>query len=474
MDDLPLELLSMIIEQLWEDSPDPPDRGPRLTHPKARTKDKLLINLRSIRLVCKSFRHAAANLFGETFFQVRWVSLSQSSLLDLIAVSETPQYARHVHSLRISAIDFDPQLDKQGEGMRMLAKAFKNFESSLKSILLSLKCSERSRDCQDEMRIIDTVRSALFRSNVQLSRLRIYTNRPGALALASPQLRNFHSVSMQNLTCLKLDFLNDTTVDAEIHETLSRGTVARFVIAMPQLQRLSIYFANEIWYRTPLKKLLGDTVITNLKSIRMCGFNCRESELTDFLLLHRHTLESLEFADFKLRNGKWRNIFKTIREEMSLEMLLFRRVWDREEVFSLSDEWFQGFTRVEFDVVDWDILATSREESDLDLEPVELGETGMFISFPEDLLYDADDADDEDVVNPIPYFAHELLHPGHPRCEGDDHSFEDGTMDSSTSSEVSGATGGKTEDPTTPDSSSVIALEEVEVRSAGLVEPSQR
>ncbi|KAF2472937.1 uncharacterized protein BDR25DRAFT_12700 [Lindgomyces ingoldianus] len=435
MDDLPLELLSMIVEELWEDSPDATGRGPRLTHPKTKSKDNLLINIRSVRLVCKAFRHAAANLFGETFFQVRWVSLSRKSLLDLAAISELPEYVRHIHTLRISTVKFDRELDNQGEALELLSKALAKLQPKLRSILFSLKCSQRSRDCQDEIKVIHIVRNALLHSEVQPARLRVYTNKPSALALPDPELQDAHMKNMESLRCLKLDFLNESTVDSEIHQNLTRGTIARYIAGMPQLQNVSIYFASEIWYRTPLNQILGKAVIKNLKSLRICGFNCRENEMMNFILRHRDTLRSLEIADFKLRNGLWRNIFTAIREKTYVEKLVFRRVWDKQEVFSLSDESFQGFTRSEIELVDWDKIATQREDSDLDLEPVELGETGMFISFPEDLLYDPEDiGDDEDVVNPIPYFAHELLHPGISGQTGEHEGSEDGTTESTETS----------------------------------------
>lgn len=436
MDSLPLELLSMIVDELWDDPPYGPDRGPRLTHPKTKSKDRLLINLRSVRLVCKAFAHAAAGLFGETYFQVRWVSLSQTSLSDLLALSQLPQYARHVHTLRIDALKLDHQLDESGETMVMLAKALTNMETTLRSILLSLKCSRKSEECIDERKVVDTVRSALLHSRVQPARLRVYTNRPKVFCLPNPKLHLAHSVNMQHLTCLKLDFLNATTVDPEIHQALSRGTIARFIGAIPQLQHLSVYFASEIWYRAPLRALLGEAPIERLKSLRICGFNSRETEMNDFLLRHKHTLQSLEIVDFKLRNGKWRNVFRTLCDETALETLHMRRVWDRDEVFLLSDTTFQTFTRAEFDVADWDKIASSREDGNLDLEPMELGETGTYITFPEDLLYDDEDVDDDDVVNPLPYFAHELLHPGHDMHAGSETTSAETASETSWSSQV--------------------------------------
>ncbi|ORY18547.1 hypothetical protein BCR34DRAFT_553810 [Clohesyomyces aquaticus] len=435
MNDLPLELLSMIVHELWEDSPGPSDRGPRLTHPKTKSKDNLLINLRSVRLVCKSFRHAATHLFGETFFQVRWVSLSRKSLSDLTAISELPQYARYLHTVRVSTVNFDHQLHDQGETVPLLSKALANFQPTLRSILFSLKCSERYKECQDEAKTVTTVRNALLHSEIQPCRLRIYTNKPSVLTLPNARLQDAHLKNMSSLRCLKLDFLNESIVDSEIHQNLAHGTIARYIAGMPQLENVSIYFAKEIWYRTPLGQILGTGVIKNLKSLRICGFNCREKELIDFLHRHRSTLVSLEIADFKLRNGQWVNVFEAISDKSSVEKLVFRRLWDKHEVFSHSDDSFQGFIREEIDTVNWSRIATLREESDLGLEPVELGETGTFISFPEDLLYDEENIeDDDDVVNPIPYFAHELLHPGISGRPEEDIRSEDGTTGSTTTS----------------------------------------
>ncbi|OCK84172.1 hypothetical protein K432DRAFT_414177 [Lepidopterella palustris CBS 459.81] len=410
MDKLPVELLSIIIEQLWEE---PPDRGPRLTHPRARSSDALLINLRSVRLVCKGFCKAASNIFGETYFQVRWVSMSRKSLLDLIEISESTKFGCHVHTLRISAVRFDKQLHDEGQSVLLLSKALKNLDGKLTSTMLSIKCSERTQGCQDEAKIMEAVTHALFRSKVQLSRLRIYTNKPSILTIPSDTLRTPHTRNMQHLRSLKLDFLNASTLDTETHQMLSQGSISRFLNTLPSLQSLSIFFASEIWYRTPLNKIFGSGTHKNLTTLRLCGFNAREAELSNFLIRHHEKLRSLELADFKLRNGQWRSVFSTIRYRLSLERLWFRRIWDRLEAFSLSDESFQGYVRSDFDNVDWDSIASPRENSDLDLEPVQLGETGMFITFPEDLLYDPDDVDDDDNVNPIPYFAHELLHPGH-------------------------------------------------------------
>lgn len=422
----------MIIDHLWDDPPHSPARGPRLTHPKARSKDRLLVNLRSVRLVCKAFAHAAANLFGETYFPVRWVSLSRNSLSDLLALSEHPQYARHVFTLRIDALNLDLQMHEEGKSMVMLAKALGNFEPTLTSILLSLKCSRKSEECTKETKVMDTVRSALLHARVQPARLRIYTNRPKVFCLPNVQLHLAHTVNMQHLTSLKLDFLNATTVDPEVHQALSRGTIARFISCIPHLQHLSIYFASEIWYRAPLRALLGHSPLSHLQSLRICGFNSREHELTDLLLRHQDSLQSLELADFKLRNGKWRNVFKAIREQASsaLDTLQLRRLWDRDEAFFLSDSTFESLTRAEFESMDWARVAAPREDAVLDLEPVELGETGTFITFPEDLLYDSDNVEGGDAVNPLPYFAHELLHPGHDGLVGVDGGEDDGASGS--------------------------------------------
>ncbi|KAF2713347.1 hypothetical protein K504DRAFT_461881 [Pleomassaria siparia CBS 279.74] len=468
MDDLPLELLSMIIDQLWQDSPDAPDRGPRLTLPKAKSKDELLINLRSIRLVCKTFRNAAAGLFGETFFQVRWVGLSRKSLEELVTVSRLPHYVRYIHCLRISAVGFDHELDRSGEAMRILATACKNLATNLNSILFSLKCDERSRDCQNETRTLDIVRAALFQSNVQPSRLRIYTNKPLALALSTPQLDAFHAMSMANLTCLKLDFLNSTAVDKETHQALSQGTIAAFIAGMPALKRLSIYFASEIWYRVPLRMVLGEGKWPHLNMLRLCGFSCRENELSSFLVRHACTLATLELSDFKLRAGQWRSVFKPIQSELALESFRIRRIWDRDQVFAPSASIFHNFTGPELKSAKWDELAVRREEDgDLDLEPVELGETGMFISFPEDLLYDSDHVDDEDNVNPIPGFVGELLHPGLPR--GDERGrerVEEESTSSSAGSEVSSVIGDRWNDGDTVVSLEISSVVEVEVADA--------
>ncbi|KAF2683973.1 hypothetical protein K458DRAFT_418294 [Lentithecium fluviatile CBS 122367] len=434
MDTLPLEILSMVMEQLWSDPTYSPSRGPRLTHPKAKSKDKLLTNLRSARLVCKAFCHAASSLFGEMYFQVIWVSLSHNSLSNLLALSGLPQFARHIHTLRIDAVKFDHGLHESGENMVMLAKALRNLETTLKSILLSLKCSRSSEDCLDETKVAGAVRNALLHSRVQPARLRVYTNRPEVFCLPNSQLHLAHAVNMQHLTCLKLDFLNATTVDPEIHQALSKGTIARFIDAIPQLQNLSIYFANDIWYRAPLNLLLGEGRIKSLKSIRLCGFNSRQNEMNDFMMRHKDTLQSLEIVDFKLRNGSWRDVFRVIHEQTNIETLQIRQVWDRDEVFLLSDSNHQVFARTELETVNWDSIATSRNDSNLDLEPMELGRTGTYVTFPEDLLYDEDDVEDDDLVNPLPYFAHELLHPGHHGSGGMYAGSDDGLSGSLTAS----------------------------------------
>ncbi|OCK99802.1 uncharacterized protein K441DRAFT_626830 [Cenococcum geophilum 1.58] len=409
MNGLPAELLVMIIDQLWED---PSDYGPSPSSSYTNPIDSLLINLRSVRLVCKGFREAASNIFEETYFQTRSVSLCRKSLLDLIKISESAKFSRHVCTLRIRAIRFDRHLHENGLGVSLLSKALKNLDGTVRSVMMSVSCPNKLRDCRDEAKIMEATIYAICRSKIQLSHLTVNTNKPNVVMLPTDNLRSSHARNMQHLRSTRLEFLNSSSLDTEIHQILAHGSIDKFINAMPLLQELSIHFTSEIWYRAPLSRILGTATQRNLKTLRLCGFNAREIELVDFLIHHRNTLRSLELADFKLRNGQWRHVFSALHDRLSLEKLWFRRIWDRDEVFQNSSESLQGYIRGDSDFVDWDSIVSPRDNSDDDLEPIQLGVSGIFISFPEDLLYDPDDVDDDDGVNPIPFFAHELLHPG--------------------------------------------------------------
>lgn len=411
MNDLPIELLVMIIDQLWED---PLEHGLFPPSSDINPVNSLLSSLRSVRLVCKSFREAASNIFGETYFQTRSVSLSPKSLLDLIKISESAHLSRHILTVKVKAIKFDRRLYGNGLGVSLLAKALKNLDGRVRSVAMSISCPDKLRGCQDEAKIMEATIYAIFLSRIQLSHLTVNTNRPSVIMLPTSNLRSSHSRNMQRVRSTRLEFLNSSSLDTEIHQILAHGSIHKFINAMPLLQELSIHFTSEIWYRAPLSRILGTATQGNLETLRLCGFNARESELVKFLVHHRNTLRSLELSDFKLRNGQWRHVFSALRDRLSLEKLWFKRIWDREEVFLASSDSVQGYICGGSDFIDWDSVVSPRDNSDEDLEPIQLGDSGVFISFPEDLLYDPDDADDDDVINPIPFFAHELLHPGLP------------------------------------------------------------
>ena len=133
--------------------------------------------------------------------------------------------------------------------------------------------------------------------------------------------RSSHARNMQHLRSTRLEFLNSSSLDTEIRQILAHGSIDKFINAMPLLQELSIPFTGEIWYRTPLSRILGTATQRNLQTLRLCGFNARESELVDFLIHHRNTARPLELADFKLRNGQWRHVFSALRNRPSLEKL---------------------------------------------------------------------------------------------------------------------------------------------------------
>lgn len=427
----------MIIDQLWED---PSDYGPFPSSSDTNPIDFLLINLRSVRLVCKGFCEAASNIFEETYFRTRSVSLCRKSLLDLIKISESAKFSRHVCTLRIRAIRFDRHLHENGLAGSLLSKALENLDGTVRSVMMSVSCPDKSRDCRDEAKIMEATIYAICRSKIQLSHLTVNTNKPNVIMLPTDNLRSSHARNMQHLQSTRLEFLNSSSLDTEIHQILVHGSIDKFINAMPLLQELSIHFTSEIWYRAPLSRILGTATQRNLKTLRLCGFNARESELVDFLIHHRNTLRSLELADFKLRNGQWRHVFSALRDGLSLEKLWFRRIWDRDEVFQNSNESLQGYICGDSDFVDWDSIVSPRENSDDDLEPIQLGGSGIFISFPEDLLYDPDDVDDDDGVNPIPFFAHELLHPGLPgHVIVDEENTEDPESESSSSSTDEGS-----------------------------------
>ena len=210
MNGLPAELLVMIIDQLWED---PSDYVSFPSSSDANPIDSLLINLRSVRLVCKGFREAASNIFGETYFQTRSVSLCRKSLLDLIKISESAKFSRHVSTLRIGAIRFDRHLHENGLGVSLLSKALKNLDGTVRSVMMSISCPNKLRDCRDEAKIMEATIYAICRSKIQLSHLTVNTNKPNVVMLPTDNLRSSHARIMQHLRSTRLEFLNSSGIN---------------------------------------------------------------------------------------------------------------------------------------------------------------------------------------------------------------------------------------------------------------------
>lgn len=104
MNNVPNEILTQIIESLYEDS------VRKLCCPSALDSDPLLANLRNVRLVCRSFKGAAANIFGDVYFTSREVILEKSSLETLRSIAMHKELRKRVTHLTVNTFQFPAEL----------------------------------------------------------------------------------------------------------------------------------------------------------------------------------------------------------------------------------------------------------------------------------------------------------------------------------------------------------------------------
>jgi hypothetical protein len=104
MESIPPELLTHIIEELYEES------SWSLCCPSPLDKDPLLANLRNVRLVCSGFKAAAGKIFGETYFSSREVILEQSCLSTLLSIAKNKELRKYLKHLTVNTFQFAPEL----------------------------------------------------------------------------------------------------------------------------------------------------------------------------------------------------------------------------------------------------------------------------------------------------------------------------------------------------------------------------
>jgi hypothetical protein len=106
MDNVPNEILTQIVESLNEE----PIRT--LCCPSPLDTDPFLANLRNVRLVCRGFKVAAADIFGETYFSSREVILEKSSLEALLSIVKHEELRKRLKNLTVNTYQFPAELAK--------------------------------------------------------------------------------------------------------------------------------------------------------------------------------------------------------------------------------------------------------------------------------------------------------------------------------------------------------------------------
>jgi hypothetical protein len=104
MENVPNEVLTQIVESLEEDA------DWELCCSSPLDTDPFLANLRSVRLVCRGFKAAAAHIFGETYFSCREVILEKSSLETLRSIAKHKELCKFVTHLTVNTYQFPAEL----------------------------------------------------------------------------------------------------------------------------------------------------------------------------------------------------------------------------------------------------------------------------------------------------------------------------------------------------------------------------
>lgn len=103
----------------------------------------------------------------------------------------------------------------------------------------------------------------------------------------------------------------------EVEGYLSSGSMAAFLAAAPLLSRLSI--AWEIRApNVPYCGVMPNIVWPKLTELRLESFDQHGHQLIDLLTRHSKTLRSVSFWVMDLFSGKWMDVFRAMREQLTL------------------------------------------------------------------------------------------------------------------------------------------------------------
>jgi hypothetical protein len=388
MDTIPPEILTQIIQDLWEVS------TWKLCCPSPLDKDLLLENLRNVRLVCSGFKAAASKIFGENYFSSREVIFEQKSLSTLLAIAKSKEFRRYFMHLIVNTFQFaqeltqwpafkeemhkvrwDPHVtfiktkDASGQlpfhGVNMLTafaayrkfyqmqKRMNNygaFKAQLAESLALLKKGNRFR----HLTISGHNRAPAFRHITEKIGLDKRYECPESDTLITTVVCEIMQAlywSRINLCSFNLDrcgvdhvmlpnrYIKFLKAEAHIHDLnlelqqnmiddSGHSNVHDIVQACPQLVSLSISFPAFVDF--PLataEEFFGSKRLERLEKLYLHAFSIDAQELANVLYRHRSTLKSIAFEDMILKSGHWLSVFKFIHAHLKLVHFEFHNIY---------------------------------------------------------------------------------------------------------------------------------------------------
>ncbi|KAL8668524.1 MAG: hypothetical protein Q9168_006854 [Polycauliona sp. 1 TL-2023] len=132
------------------------------------------------------------------------------------------------------------------------------------------------------------------------------------------QCTNLARKTLKSVTTLKL-----TMTIGRANQARDDGHVVAFLRTMPSLQVLDLnlwnYGQQDIDGPYSLKKVIGDLVWPELRSITVKGLETSQTDFTNFLSRHAGSLKVLKLGNCYLHEGTWPNVWQLVRDMLDLD-----------------------------------------------------------------------------------------------------------------------------------------------------------